>query len=275
MFNLIKMDIYRMLRSKALIVGAISSAIISFLAILFGFGMVELFKFTLDFDPEMATTMLANPLFPMLGWLDGVDIAETVLFGVNVLSLFIGCMITASFIGAEQSCGYTKNIAGQITNRGYIVVSRFFAAMISQTVIVLIYIIVSTIASFVFLGKYIDGYSIAPLLGCLALKLLLYFAVNAIIVFICTLTKSHAIAMVTGAVLGSGVTKIIYMIANSVLSLVKIDLNISHLMPDGVNSLINLSSLSEETVRALGVSVVFIAVFVSLAALLYKKRDVK
>lgn len=275
MFNLIKMDVYRMLRSKALIVGAISSAIVSFLAILFGFAMVELFNFTLEFDPETASSMLANPYFPMLGWMGGVNLAETVLFGVNVLSLFIGCMITASFIGAEHSCGYTKNIAGQLKNRGYIVVSKFFAAMISQTIIVLIYTIVSIIASLLLLGKYIEGFSVAPLLGCLALKLLLYFAVNAVIVFICTLTKSHAIAMVIGAVLGSGVTKLIYMIANSVLSLVKIDINISHLMPDGVNGLINLSSLSEEAGRALGVSVVFIAVFVSLAALLYKKRDVK
>lgn len=274
MLNLIKMDVYRMLRSKALTVGVILSAAISFVAILFSFGMVELFKFALDMDAESAASVLALPL-PMVGWMGGVDLAETILFGVNALSLFVGCMVTASFIGAEQSCGYTKNIAGQLKNRGYTVVSKFVASMLAQTIILLVYVIVSALASFLFLGSYIDAYSIAPLFACLALKLLLYFAVNAVIVFLCTLTKSHALAMVTGAILGSGITSLAYLIANSILSMLKIKINISHFMPDGVNGLLNLSSLQEEAGRALAVSAVFIVGFTAAAATLYRKRDVK
>lgn len=274
MFNLVKMDIYRMIRSKSFAVGLIMSAVVSVVSILFGWGMVEIFKFALQTDEMAAANMIALPL-PMFGWIDGVDFAESVLFGVNALSLFVGCMVTASFIGAEQSCGYTKNIAGQLNNRGYTVISKFIAAAFSQTVILLVYTVVSALATFAFLGKYIDAYSIVPLLGCLGLKLLLYFAVNAVIVFLCTLTKSHALAMVTGAVLGSGVTYIIYLIANSILSMVKIRVNIAHFMPDGVNGMINISSFSDEAGRALAVSIVFIVVFMTAAAVLYRKRDVK
>jgi hypothetical protein len=55
----------------------------------------------------------------------GVDFADVVLTGTSALSLFLSCMLVASFVGAEQSCGYIKNVAGQLPNRGMTVVSKY------------------------------------------------------------------------------------------------------------------------------------------------------
>ena len=59
------------------------------------------------------------------------------------------------------------------------------------------------------------------------------------------------------------------------MSILKINVNISMLMPDGINGLINPSSVGEIAIRGVLVSAVFILVFVSSAAMVIKKRDVK
>jgi hypothetical protein len=109
----------------------------------------------------------------------------------------------------------------------------------------------------------------------LGLRVLLYFAVNAIIVFLCTLTKSHAVAMVAGCIFGSGITKFAYLIAGMVLSTMKIDLTISDYMPDGINSLLSMATLDDLAVKGLVVAVVFITVFLGANYLVVRKRDVR
>ena len=59
------------------------------------------------------------------------------------------------------------------------------------------------------------------------------------------------------------------------LSVVNITVKIAEFMPDGINSLINISNLGTITGRAILVAVVFIAGFLGGAVLLFKKRDVK
>jgi hypothetical protein len=100
-------------------------------------------------------------------------------------------------------------------------------------------------------------------------------AVNAVIVFLCTLTKSHAAAMVTGAILGIGVTAIVYFAITSVLGMLKIKFDVANLMPDGVNGMLNCSNLVEILPKALIVSLVFIVGFVTGTYLLTEKRDVR
>jgi hypothetical protein len=81
--------------------------------------------------------------------------------------------------------------------------------------------------------------------------------------------------MVIGAIFGIGVTGLVYLAATSLLGMLKISINISKLMPDGINGLISVSSLGTITVRAIVVSIVFIAGFLIGAVMLFKKRDVK
>ena len=55
----------------------------------------------------------------------------------------------------------------------------------------------------------------------------------------------------------------------------KITLDVAQLMPDGINGLINAASVGSIAVRAVIVSVIFIAVFLTSSVLLFKYRDVK
>lgn len=273
MWNLIKMDLYRLFTGKIMKVGAIMAFLVSVGYMLMSLGLVELCKFVSANDAEAAMGFAL--IIPQAEWAFGINFADIVLNGTAAFSLFIGCMITANFIGSEQSCGYTKNFAGQLPNKGYMAISKFIVTSIAQFVVLFIYSVVSAVFAEILFGKYINGYNISALVGALGLRLILYFAINAIIVFVCTLTKSHAIAMVVGCIFGIGVTKFAYMAISVVLGALKIDFPISDYMPDGINSQLSVDTVGELIIKAIVVSLVFITVFLGANYFLQRKRDVK
>ena len=274
MLNLIKMDLYRLLRSKTLRVGLVAAAIVALSCMLLSLGLLEIVKLTSG--DNLAAVAEMSFLFPCFAFLAGASWGDIVLYGVGSFSLFIGCMITASFIGSEQSCGYVKNIAGQIPHKGFLAISKFVATSVAMALVLLVYLAVCAPLTSVLFSSYItNGYAIGELIGAFALRFLLFIAVNAVIVFLCTLTKSHAAAMVTGAILGIGVTTIVYFAISSVLGMLKIKFDVANLMPDGVNGMLNCGNLVEILPKALTVSLVFIVAFVTGTYLLMEKRDVR
>lgn len=274
MFNLIKMDLYRLFHSKAMRVGIIIAAIVAFVGMLFNLGVLALLKLAMeDSDPSSAEGMAF--LFPIMSWLNGVDFADVVFTSTNSFSLFVACMVVASFIGAEQSCGYVKNVAGQLSNRGKMVISKYIVTCAVQLIILLVYTIIAVVFANMLFSSYITTYSIVELIEGLLLRFLLFCAVDAMLVFFCILTKSHAVAMVVGAIFSIGVTSLVYFAATGLLSMIKITLDVAKFMPDGINALINVASVGDVAVRAIIVSVVFIAIFLTGAVLLFQKRDVK
>lgn len=273
MLKLIKMDFYRLFTSKTIRTGAIASCVIAALYMLLSLGVVELIKFSLKDDPSAAEGM--SFLFAQFAWVGGVNLSEVILCGTGALSLFVGCMITASFIGSEQSCGYTKNFAGQLTDKGHMAISKFVVTSVAQVMVLIIYMVVSAVLAKSLLGSYINGYDPGALFSALGMRALLHIAINAIIVFICTLTKSHAIAMVVGSIFGIGITKIMYFAISGLLSMVKINFDIAKYMPDGINGQLATNNVKELAVKAITVSLAFIVAFVAANYVLVRKRDVK
>ena len=273
MWKLIKMDFYRLFTGKNMKVGAIMAAVISVGYMLVTLGLVELCSYANTNNPEALISIAV--IVPQVEWIFGVDFADVVFSSTAALSLFIGCMLSANFIGAEQSCGYTKNFAGQLPNKGYMAISKFVVTSIAQFVILFIYSIVGAVFAQLLFGKYITGYNISGLISAICLRLLLYIAINAIIVFLCTLTKSHAIAMVAGCIFGIGVTKFAYMVISVILSTLQVSFPISDYMPDGINSQLSIASANDLVVKAIVVSIVFITIFVGANYFIQRKRDVK
>ena len=273
MWNLIKMDFYRLFTSKTIKVGAIMAFLVSVGYMFLSLGIVELTK--LAYDQSVEAAMGLEMFLSQAAWLGGVNFADIVLNGTSAFSLFIGCMIAANFMGSEQSCGYAKNFAGQLPDKGYMVVSKFVVTSIAQVIVLLIYAAVSAVSAELLFGKYINGYAISTLLLALGLRLMLYLAVNAIIIFLCTLTKSHSIAMVAGCIFGIGVTKFAYLAAGMLLSTLKINFSIIDYMPDGINGQLAMDTAGSLAVKAIVVSLAFIAVFLTSNYFVVRSRDVK
>lgn len=273
MKNLMKMDFYRLFSSKTIKIGAVIACLMCAGYMFVSFGILAFAEMAFEADPLAAEGL--SLFLPQISWMQGVDFSEIVFSGTAVFSLFIGCMITANFIGSEQSCGYTKNFAGQLPDKGYMAISKFAVTSFAQLIILVIYTVVSAVLALLLFGKYINGYDIGALLAALGLRLMLYFAINAIVVFICTFTKSHAIAMVAGCIFGMGVTKVAYGAVEVVFSILKINLPISSYMPDGINSQLALNTVGELSAKAVIVSVAFTAVFLASNYIVVRSRDVK
>ena len=273
MWKLIKMDFYRLISSKAIKVGALMACLVCAGYMLLSLGIVELAKLVFKQDPMAALGL--ELVLAQVSWMNGVNFAEIVFGATAVLSLFIGCMISANFIGSEQSCGYTKNFAGQLPNKGYMAISKFVVTSFAQIVIFVIYAIVSAVLAVLLFGQYINGYASGSLLAALGLRLMLHLAINAIIIFLCILTKSHSIAMIAGCIFGIGVTKFAYLAVDVILSTLKINVSITSYMPDGINSQIALDTVGDLYIKAIVVSLAFMAAFLAANYYVLQKRDVR
>ena len=273
MWKLIKMDFYRLFTSKAIKLGAIVAGVVCSAYMLFSLGVVELSKYAAETDPEALEGL--DFFLSSASWINGVNFSDIVLAGTSAFSLFIGCMIAASFIGSEQSSKYTKNFAGLLPDKGYMAVSKFVVTSAAQFMVLVIYTAVSCVFAMLLFGQYINGYDLPTLVAGLCLRLMLHLAINAVIIFICTLTKSHAVAMVFGCIFGIGVTRLAYYAINALLGMMKINIVIGNYMPDGINSELTLNTVSGIAVRAIVVSIVFIVIFVGANYAVLRKRDVK
>lgn len=273
MWKLIKMDFYRLFNSKAIKVGVIMAFLLSAGYILVSLGIIALAKIAFNEDPMMADSL--GIILSQVAWMNGVDLSEIVFDGTTVFSLFIGCMISASFMGSEHSCGYTKNYAGQLKDKGYMAVSKLVTTSFVQTMVLVVYIIVCSVLGSLVLGQYISGFDAKTLFWALGLRLMLHLAINAIIVFICTFTKSNSIAMVVGCIFGLGVTRVAYTTLALILSVVKINIDLANYMPDGINGQLVLNTVGELSPRAIVVSIVFIVAFLMASCYVIRNRDVK
>lgn len=273
MWKLIKMDSYRFFGSKTIKVGALMSFLVSLGYTLLSLGIIAIVKFAVDNDPSIVAGWGA--FIPQAEWIGGVDLAEIVFGGTSALSLFIGCMMSANFIGSEQSCGYTKNFAGQLTNKGYMAISKFIVTSLGHVIVLFTYVVAGSVLAELILGQYVTGCDIKHLLGAIGLKLMLHIAINAIIVFLCTLTKSHSVAMIAGCVFGLGVTKAAYLSAGMILSMLKINFDIAGYMPDGICDQLSLYTPVELVQRAIIVSIAFIVGFVAANYYVVRNRDIR
>lgn len=133
MKNLIKMDFYRLFHTKALKVGIIVAFLVAILGALFNYVIVEAVKMSIATDPAAAEGL--GLVLPAVSWVLGVDYGEIVIGCTGTFSLLISCVVAASFISTEQSCGYEKNFIGQLPDRGYTIVSKFIATSAIQFIL--------------------------------------------------------------------------------------------------------------------------------------------
>lgn len=274
MLNLIKMDIHRLLHMKSFKVALIFSVIIPFVGIAAIAGLLMIFQEMMK-SPQDAAALSG---FPLIGWLvNGVTLPEIILTSFNILSLMISTILTAIFINSEQETGYIKNIAGQLPNKGTMIVSKICTIAVINLVIFVMYTALSSVAGLLFFQSMLKSGPVVPLISNLAIKFLLYIAIDAVILFICTLTKSKALAVAIGAIFGIGISGFVYNILNSILNLIfKTDnINLSFFTPDGMNSFLSLSSEADILIKAIIVAVIYIVFFMIVSSIVIKRRDVR
>lgn len=289
MLNVIKMDLYRLSRSKAFKIGLILTVIICLGAVLLSAGLFSILQMTIESADGLDESYdLMSEFFTFLKWINGVDLAVIILSFSGIMSLLIVTILSSIFVSDEYTAGFGKNYLGQLPDKGMSVISKLIATSVINLSILLTGTLVAAGAGAIFFGKYISGFDFGNLALTLVLRLLMYLAINAIIVFVCLLTQSKSASLIIGVIFGVGASNIVYGSVTSLFQFVcsrflKLDgftfPSLDEIIPDGVLRMLDMSFFEDPDqgliVRVLIVALVYIVGFAAGSVLLVRRRDVK
>ena len=256
MGKLVRMDLYRMFKSKSFLI----CPLLAFLLALGGAPLGKLmYTLARSLSPEMTetfaaeaslNTILTDP-FPMMG----------------LLLAFISLVY---FFYADMENGYIKNIAGQMPMKGFTVLSKFIAASVHNILFALAGIIGNLVGTMLVQRLTMDA-NMLEVLRVLVLKLLLAQSLCALLLLVVSTLRSKSLGMILAVLFGLGLTPLIYMGINEGLRrLFGPETDISQYMPDVV-----MTDDPLDTVKALAVALISGTVFLVPAIRIFDRKDVK
>lgn len=262
MGNLIKMDFYRLRNSKTFWISNIVLFLIVSVLILFEplmFKLLEKFSASgIKYTGEASLSdMLVNPISSML-----------------LVIVFISIV---SFTYADIANGYIKNIAGQVSQKGYTVISKFIVLGIHNFIFLCVGVFSQALPRLIVGSITIDD-RLGAGIATFFIKWLLLMAISSILLFVSTGIRSKTFASVIGVILATGALSLVYLGLNNVIHLFfktsNFDMNQydpSVLIQSGAEGLV---ASNAAVFNALIVSVVVIAIFLPLTVFVFNKRDV-
>lgn len=284
MINVIKMDLYRMVKNKATWLIFLASMLMMFASIF----MTSQDLAYYNSNPTALQDLQANGDEVNWGiyigsvkpeWCNGTEIPLMELVAVNVKSklllMFLVVFVTY-FVGSEGRNGFVKNIAGQVTHKGILVFSKFVVISIYTVMMIIGAVLATMLGSAAFLG-YINTTGIGQ--GCifLAVQILLHIGYGMFVLFLFNVTGSSIVTMLSGILIAAGILQIVDAILVSVFSKLQAisDFSIMNYLTSGNVGLLSLDSTSGLYIRASIIAVGAIVLMNTLSSVIIQRRDLK
>lgn len=192
------------------------------------------------------------------------------------LSLMASVFISM-FITAEYKNGYIKNIAGNISDRTMLLVSK----LVMSIVVILLYFFVQLTAYVVLYDIfYVVNYDSTTLANCLGqsgMLLLLNFALSTIVVFFCIAARNNGASITMSVLIGStflGQSIIMTVMILQVFQVISEDFDVSKYLVTTYIQDFASGYKAEELGIALIVGGIYTALSVVLSAIHLKKKDI-
>lgn len=276
MLNAIKMNFYRLRKSKSTLIMIIAAAILGALSILLIAMQLNLFKE----NPSLAETMstdssakLGIHIDTFFSWIKG-DINLSEMLSSQLKSgavLILITIFTSLFITSERKNGFIKNIGGQFENRHNLVIGQMVAAATQVFLIILAFVAASVVCSAVVWGNRLTYSSLGSLIGLFCVQYVLALAFGCLIMMIATVTRSTPVTIIIGLLISNGVIALVYKLIDYAVGH---SYQIEKYVIDGNITSLGISNLGENAVRALIISLIYIVVTGILAMVNNQKRDV-
>lgn len=281
MINIIKMDLYRMFRTKSLYVIWIIAAVLMI-------GTTYLLKAENTVDEfEAASKQEIEESYtegvPALGiqvmipaGSDGKITVKDIFYG-NAQSKFYALFLvifTVIFVMADINSGYIKNIGGQIQNRGYLVIAKAISLLVYTVLTMAAMVLVQVLACRLTLG-YMEFGDIKSFLVYTGIQILLHYALLVICMAVAIILKSSVASMVIAICLCIDMMVIIYSAIDKVVS--KMGVKDFHLIKYTVTGQIAMLSQNPDRKECLFAAVIaagFAVVCMAAGSVVFKKRDI-
>ena len=281
MLNMIKMDLYRMFRTKSLYVIWIVLAAILLITTSLCKTDYELLTEKDAMKQEQVTEptvdninvgmMVTLPTEP------GEKVTVFDIFFANSQGKFYALFLVifaVLFSTADISSGYIKNIGGQVGNRGSLIFSRSIALSVFTVLTMTGAFLFQAAANCIVFGELELGNTKA-ILSYFVAELALHYALVLICMAIAIILKNNVISMVIAVCLSMNVMTIVYGVINSAIQKIGIqNFQIYKYTITGKLSLLPMNPSGNECLAAFGVAIVFIVIMISVSSVVFQKRDI-
>lgn len=285
MFNLIKMDLYRLFRSSStwvMLFFTVAATIFS--VVMTKTDISEMKKKAAEETRVEKTADTDSYTFGVFiesneEWLEG-KIRFSDLLGRQISSGLFMVLLTifvSVFVHAEQKNGYLKNIAGQLSNRWLLAFSKLAALMVWVLCMFFTLTVTMAAAGKLCFGRELVMDSFGKLFAVLGGQYVLHMAFAALLLFLCTLSNSAALSITVGLFISFRGTAMLYFAADRVMKAVfgiqafdsgryAVEVNIMNYA---------FAAGREEIFRMMFSAGVLFAAAVCLTAVVLQKRDVR
>ncbi len=204
----------------------------------------------------------------------------SVITAASTLLILVG--LFAAFLFANDiRGGFRKNMIKINPNRWISFLSKV-ATVLIYNIFFLIFAFLTAFLCVALMGKSIHFDFNLDFFGMLALRLLTMFAFSMFIALITCFTKSTALGMVSSLIFGMGVLDLVFYFFDLLLAFISMKLNfeipsgfsLSNYTLTGIAAMLQPGMSSRLILRAVIVSVCFIAVSIFGAGYLNQKRDI-
>lgn len=281
MLNIIKMDLYRMLKTKSMYVIWIVLAAILLITTSLCKTDYELLTEKDAMKQEQVTEPTADNLnvgmMVTLPTEPGEKVTVYDIFFANSqgkLYALLLVIFTVLFSTADISSGYIKNIGGQVRNIGTLIFSRAIALAVFTVLTMAGAFLFQAAANGIVFGELEWGNTKA-ILSYFVTELALHYALVLICMAIAIILKNNVISMVIAVCLSMNVMTIVYGVINSAIQKIGIqNFQIYKYTITGKLSLLPMNPSGNECLAAFGVAIVFIVMMISLSSVVFQKRDI-
>ena len=281
MLNIIKMDLYRMFKTKSMYVIWIVLAAILLITTSLCKTDYELLNEKDAMKQEQVTEptvdninvgmMVTLPTEP------GEKVTVFDIFFANSQGKFYALFLVifaVLFSTADISSGYIKNIGGQVGNRGSLIFSRSIALSVFSVLTMTGAFLFQAAANCIVFGELEWGNTKA-ILSYFVAELALHYALVLICMAIAIILKNNVISMVIAVCLTMNVMTIVYGVVNSAIQKIgNQNFQIYKYTITGKLSLLPMNPSGNECLAAFGVAIVFIVMMISVSSVVFQKRDI-
>ena len=283
MLNMIRMELYRMFKTKSLyVIWLVLAAGILFTT---GLSADEMKTYTMEEKQEMYEYATGQQKSDTVNL--GMDVTVPTKPGdtVSVVDLFYGnikgkflalfmVIFAVLYSTADMTSGFIKNIAGQVRDRRGLVFAKGVSLFVYTVLTMLIFTGIQTISNALFFDELVFG-PVKEFLQYAGIQTLLHFALLIIVMCIAIVLRNNVISMMLSVCLCMNVLVIFYSFLDNLIAKAHIkNFHVLEYTVTGNISFLETNVTAKMAVTALAVSIAFVIVMIEVCSTVFKKRDI-
>ena len=283
MLNMIRMELYRMFKTKSLyVIWLVLAAGILFTT---GLSADEMKTYTMEEKQEMYEYATGQQKSDTVNL--GMDVTVPTKPGdtVSVFDLFYGnikgkflalfmVIFAVLYSTADMTSGFIKNIAGQVRDRRGLVFAKGVSLFVYTVLTMLIFTGIQTISNALFFDEFVFG-PVKEFLQYAGIQTLLHFAFLMIVMCIAIVLRNNVISMMLSVCLCMNVLVIFYSFLDNLIAKAHIkNFHVLEYTVTGNISFLETNVTAKMAVTALAVSIAFVIVMIEVCSTVFKKRDI-